>query len=461
MNLLNNALSGSLAAQAALSATSQNIANMSTIGYSRQGALLVTAGATQSGTVSAGNGVVVSSLLRFSDSYTSQQMWRSASSLGQYQTGQPYLTQIEQVMGDDTSNISNGLDDFLSALNAASVDPTSSPLRQQVITSAQSLAQRVNNLNGVMSNQLASMRQQRASTVSQINDLSAGIAALNQKIAASQATQVNASALIDARDRQVDTLAGLVGIQVVNQPGGAINVSLSGGQPLVAGSSAGTLSILGQPDGSQTLSVVFAKETFVLSGNGLSGQLGGLNDYEKNILLPLKQSIADIAGQLSTAVNATLASGFGLSGSAGGPLFVFDAAGVTGMLSIAPGVEAGSLGFSSDPATPGNSDKLLGLIGLWQQPITVSSLGSAPVLLGDANVQLLGQLGTASQRNQASMATAQTVRQQSEATWASVSGVNSDEEAVNLVQYQQMYQANMKVIAVAGSLFDATLAMLA
>jgi len=37
--------------------------------------------------------------------------------------------------------------------------------------------------------------------------------------------------------------------------------------------------------------------------------------------------------------------------------------------------------------------------------------------------------------------------------------VNKDEEAINLVEFQNMYQANMKVIAVANTLFDATLAL--
>jgi flagellar hook-associated protein 1 FlgK len=32
---------------------------------------------------------------------------------------------------------------------------------------------------------------------------------------------------------------------------------------------------------------------------------------------------------------------------------------------------------------------------------------------------------------------------------------------VNLVEYQNMYQANMKVMSVANALFDATLAMMA
>ncbi|WP_230369550.1 flagellar basal body rod C-terminal domain-containing protein [Paludibacterium denitrificans] len=47
-----------------------------------------------------------------------------------------------------------------------------------------------------------------------------------------------------------------------------------------------------------------------------------------------------------------------------------------------------------------------------------------------------------------------------EQDWKSTSGVNQDEEAMNLVQYQQMYQANLKVITVANQLLTATLDMI-
>ncbi len=40
MSIIYNALSGALAAQAGLAATSQNVANVMTPGYTRQGALL-------------------------------------------------------------------------------------------------------------------------------------------------------------------------------------------------------------------------------------------------------------------------------------------------------------------------------------------------------------------------------------------------------------------------------------
>ena len=457
MSIINNALSGSLAAQAALNATSQNVANVMTPGYTRQGVLLAAVKPARSG-ISAGDGVEVSSLTRFSDSYKSQQLWRAASGVGQYNTSQPYLTQLEQVLSDQNAGLNSGLDAFFGALNAASVEPTSSPLRQQVITTGEAMAQRFNSVNQVLSNQRLSVQQQRSAAVNQVNTLSTDVAALNKQIAAAQATGVNASGLIDERDTKIDSLAGLVGVQVVDQPDGTRSVALRSGQPLVVGSLASTVSVASQVDGSQVLNLSFAKESFKLVSSGLGGQLGGLDDLERNVLVPTMQSVTGMASQLSSAFNTQLASGFAMDGSPGKPLFLFDASSVTGMLKINPGIASQDLGFSSSATLPGDSGNLAALISMQHAAVALPNLGT--VSLGDAVTQMVGNLGMISQQNQTSLKTAQTVRSQSEDSWASTSGVNQDEEAMNLVQYQQMYKSNMKVIAVANELFNSTLAML-
>ena len=46
-----------------------------------------------------------------------------------------------------------------------------------------------------------------------------------------------------------------------------------------------------------------------------------------------------------------------------------------------------------------------------------------------------------------------------ESSISSTSGVNSDEEAANLLIYQAAYEANAKVITVAGELFDTLMSM--
>jgi flagellar hook-associated protein 1 FlgK len=452
MSIISNALSGSIAAQAALNAASQNIANLQTAGYTRQGVLLSSLGAGV-GVRSAGNGVEVSALLRFADAYKSQQMWRAASDQGARSQTQPYLTQLERVMGDDASSISNGIDGFFAALNASAVDPTSTPLRQQIVTSADAMAQRFNSISTVMSNQLLSVQQQRAAIVPQANTTLANIAALNQRISTSTASGTNVSSLMDARDQLIDGLASQMGIEVLDQPDGSRNVSLKSGQPLVIGSIAGTLSSNMTNTGEQTLSLDFAKSTYTLDPVSIGGQMGGLGDFEQNTLKPLQQSLQDMATQLTSKVNAQLALGKTMTGAVGGPLLAY----ANGKLSITPGFNAKDLALSLT-GQAGDSGNLQKLIDIKNQPITVSWVGS--VLMSDADTQLVGKLGIYSQQNQALLKTANTVRSQAIDDWKSTSGVNKDEEAMSLVEFQNMYQANMKVISVANTLFDATLQMM-
>ena len=456
MSIINNALTGSLAAQAALNTTSQNIANLQTKGYTRQGVLL-TAVAPGIGTMAPGYGVKVSSLLRFSDSYKTQQLWRANSDLGRYTQTQPYMTQLERVMGDDKTSLSNGIDKFFAALNAAGVDPTSSPLRQQVVTAADALAQSFNSIYAVTRNQQLSVVQQRESIVPQFNTLVKNIASLNERIQTAGALGTNTSALVDERDQQIDQLANFAAIEVLEQPDGTRTVSLKGGQPLVLGRVAGTMNI-DTSSGSPVLTVNFAGSDFPLDDTKLGGQLGGLGDYEKNTLLPLQRSIYDMADQMSQKINTQLAAGSdGVNPVGSGmALFSFNPTGFGGLLEVTPGFKASDLAFSAD-GTPGDSGNLQAVIDIKNQALNLTSIGS--VLLGDADTQLVGKLGIDSAQNQALLKTSTTIRQQSEDDWASTSSVNKDEEAINLVEYQNMYQANMKVIAVANQLFDSTLAM--
>lgn len=458
MSTIHNALSGALAAQAGLHTTSQNVANVMTEGYTRQGVLLGAVMPGRGGAYAAGDGVQVSSLLRFSDTYKSLQMWTAGSTLGQRSAAQPYLTQLEQVMGNEDASINRGMDEFFGALNAASVEPSSGPLRQQVVVAADALAKRVNSLQSLLATQRASVYGQRSASVDQVNSTVADIAMLNQKIVSSQSGNTNASGLIDERDRKIDQLAKFVGIQVVDQPNGARSVSLRGGQPLVVGNEYSKMSVTLTVGGTQELSLDFGNESFKILPGNVGGQMGGLDDFEVRTLNPMRDSIRDLASEVATRFNTTLGAGFKPSGAAGTPLFVFDPASAANMLSVTPGFLGSDLAFSVDAAQPGNSDNLLALLAIRNQPVPISALGS--VLLGDTYTQLVGRLGMDSQQNQVQLETAETVRLQSEESWKTTSGVNQDEEAVNLMQYQQMYQANMKVVGVANELFEATLAIM-
>lgn len=456
MTMINNALSGALAAQIALSATSHNVANLQTKGYTRQSALFMAVGPDASGR-SAGNGVQVTSLLRFSDNYKTQAMWRANSEQGMYSQSQAYLTQLESVMGDTSASLSAGLDDFFKAINAVAGDPGSTPLRQQVLTAANLLGERFNGMNNLFNSQLTSVRQQRGALVDSANSDIATIARLNQQIAETQAGGVSASSLIDARDLAIDTLSSKMALEVSDNPNGTRDVSLKSGQALVIGSMHGTLKAAATADSPQVFSISFANSTFALDASKMGGQIGGLTQFEINTLMPLQKDIDELAEHIATTVNAQLALGFTAPGVAGTPLFVYTPGSGANMLKTVEGFKAQDLAFSGDglPGDTGNLQKLAALKG---KPVTLSGIGT--VLLSDANTQLLGKLAVDSKLNKASLKTTETVRTQTIDNWQSTSGVNEDEEAVNLVEFKRMYDANMRVISVANSLFDSILAMM-
>ena len=456
MTIINNALSGALAAQLALSATSHNIANLQTKGYTRQSALLMTVGPDASGR-SAGNGVQVTSLLRFSDNYKTQAMWRANSEQGMYSQSQPYLTQLESVMSDASASLSAGIDDFFKAINAVAGDPGSTPLRQQVLTAAGLMGERFNGLNNVFNSQLTSVRQQRSALVDSANVDIATIARLNKQITETQAGGVSASSLIDARDQAIDDLSSKMALEVSDNGDGSRDVSLKSGQALVIGSMSGTLKAAPTADSPQAFSISFANSTFVLDASKMGGQLGGLTQFELNTLLPLQQDVDELAEQIATMVNDQLAAGVTAPGVPGAPLFVYTPGGGANMLKTAALFKAQDLAFSSD-GTPGDTGNLQKLAALKSKPITLTNIGT--VLLSDADTQMLGKLAVDSKINKASLKTTETVRIQAISDWQSTSGVNEDEEAVKLVEFQRMYQANMQVISIANSLFDATLAMM-
>jgi flagellar hook-associated protein 1 FlgK len=85
-------------------------------------------------------------------------------------------------------------------------------------------------------------------------------------------------------------------------------------------------------------------------------------------------------------------------------------------------------------------------------------LDNGTASLTDATNRLVGSVGVATRQAQSSRDAQEVVKQEAVDARDSLSGVNLDEEAANLLRYQQAYQAAAQLIAVAGSLFDTLLA---
>nr|WP_303622994.1 flagellar hook-associated protein FlgK [Stutzerimonas xanthomarina] len=445
--------SGVRASQIALSATGQNIANVNTPGFSRLAPDLHSLGGQTS--VSVGGGVQVSSIRRLSNDFQNQQLWRASTDKNYFNTNQQYLTALEGLIDSEGSSVSVGLDNFFAALSEASSTPESIALRQQIIGEAKQLAQRFNGLNSNIGTQLNALQGQRVAMTSEINGLSGNIAELNAQIREMESSGRDTATLRDYRDNLVKDLSQYAGIRVQEAADGTLNVSLANGQPLVAGATAGQLKINANLAGEQEMTLVFAKTTFPLNQQGIGGSLGGLYDMEYGALRPAQRDLHDMASAVATMVNDALSGGFDLNGNPGQPLFSYNAGSTSGMLAV-NALGASELAFSGTAGEVGNNKTLLTMLELKSAGVTVAG---ETVPLNDAYAGLVGRVASASRQNQADLRAATTVAEQAQAQRDSVSAVNLDEEAVNLMAYEQAYQANMKVISTSNDLFNAVLAM--
>lgn len=453
MSSLNNiALSGVRAAQVAIATTGQNIANVNTPGFSRLNT--VSQSLSGPGGLNVGGGVEISSIRRMASDFQNQQLWRATTEQNYFSARQDYLTAMEALMSGEGSSISIGLDQFFAALSEASATPNSIALRQQVVAEAGNLAQRFNGLSSNLNAQVLALQEQRTAMTAEINGLTDNIAKLNKKIVETEAVKGDTTALRDHRDTLVGDLAKFASIRVNETPDGGLNISLSNGQPLVSGISAGQLEISVLMNGEQEISLSFLGTTFPLKQDNFGGAFGGLYDTEYNQLRPTMHSLHEMADQFASAINSTLVTGFDLAGNPGTALLSYDPLSTTRLLQV-NNLTPEQLAFSSAAGETGNNEVLLNLLSIKNQNISVN--GSS-VSLNDAYTGLLGKVASDSRQNQADLKSTTTVTQQAQAQRDSVSAVSLDEEAVNLMTYQQAYQANMKVIATANQLFDDMLA---
>ena len=87
----------------------------------------------------------------------------------------------------------------------------------------------------------------------------------------------------------------------------------------------------------------------------------------------------------------------------------------------------------------------------------VGVLDNGVTTVGKAYSQLIAQVGTAGASANTALSAQQSILDQATAAQQSVAGVNLDEEAANLLRFQQAYSASAQVITTANSIFQSLL----
>ena len=115
-SLINNAMSGLAAAQAALNSASNNISSYNVAGYTRQTTIMAQANSTLGAGGWVGNGVYVSGVQREYDSFITNQLRAAQNQSSGLTTRYEQMSKIDNLLSSKTSSISTSMQDFFTSL---------------------------------------------------------------------------------------------------------------------------------------------------------------------------------------------------------------------------------------------------------------------------------------------------------------------------------------------------------
>jgi flagellar hook-associated protein 1 FlgK len=317
-------LSALLAQQRALATTSNNVANASTPGYTRQRTELSERPAEQMGNFFVGTGVTTGQNRRITDDLMLEQVRTASAGSKRADTIADLATTLDDLLGSDNTGLNATLQSFTNALQGVANDPSSLAARQALLSEAGSTVARFQGLDQRMSTISDEVRSRVSADADQISALGASIAAVNQQVL--EAGPNTPPDLLDKRDQMLEDLSGLVQVSVSQQSDGTIGVFIGSGQALVLGTTAAKLvATNGTEDPSQPQLVLRSGTapdvaiTQFLSG----GELGGLLDFNREMLAPARSEVGRVAVGLADAVNTASKNGMDLDGQLGGNFFSF------------------------------------------------------------------------------------------------------------------------------------------
>lgn len=327
MNLMFLARSGLSSAQAGLSIVGNNLNNALTPGYSRQTLLLGEAGGKATSYGFFGYGVQIDGVQRAYDGFINNQVRNSNSEFSALGSRYQNVSQIDDMFGDTSNNISKAFGGIFEAMQKMSSNPSGIAERQETYAQFNSISYKFRNDSKTLDGLEKSTNTQISQSVDDINSCAQQLANINSEIDKIYAqTGTLPADLLDQRDLLLDKLSGQVDIRVnENRETGRVDVTLANGLTLVNGDKAYALEARPSPSNPNITEVAYIDA----SGNALlldeqkftGGKLGGLFEFRNNDLVTARNELNQLALQMANEFNTVNALGYDADGNPGGDIF--------------------------------------------------------------------------------------------------------------------------------------------
>jgi flagellar hook-associated protein 1 FlgK len=445
------ALSGLGAEQGALQATTNNVANVNTPGYSRQVPNLVSSDPVIVDPLTLGTGVTLRSIDSIRDPILESRIQQETQTQGQLGALVSALQQTQVKFTTGSGDIGTAISNFFNSVNQLSTSPTDLSVRQGVLTSAGNLATAFNVVANGLTAQRGNLDLSVVQTVGQINQLTTQIAQLNGQISSLENVGESAGSFVDQRTQLIDKLSSLVDVSVIPSDN-TLTLTTTNGTPLVSGQKSFQLQTQTDPSGVQH---VFAQGSDITS-KIVAGQLGGLLGARDRQIPAIQAQLDTLAAGLANAANTVQTGGYDLNGNPTTLVDLFNppplsGTGAAATLSVAI-IDPSLIAASSD-GTAGNNANAEALYALRNQAVISNQTPTnyySGIVFGVGNATA----SATAEQNASSLVLRQLNDQR-----ASVSGVSLDQEAANMVLYQRAYSASAQIISAINAMMQTVINM--
>ncbi len=310
----------------ALEVTSHNVANVSTEGYSRQRAVIVSNAPGVAGNGFQGSGSSVQTVERTYSEYYQSQLVVAESLKSRYEEQLSLSQQVEGVVASNDEGVQEFMSRFFDSLQSLSNNPTSNTSRQLVLDEASSLESHVGNLTSVLGEGKNQLNNQIHDIVNEINVHTQTIKELNGRIEyAIKTTGQQPNDLMDQRDQAIVELSRYVDIKQYENDDGTMDVYTANGRlPLISGNTLTKLEAAPseyRADGRTEVYYRIGDERREIGSLISGGKLGGILDYRTNMLDQAQLDLGLTLNGMVASMNWQHYQGYDLNGEAGGHFF--------------------------------------------------------------------------------------------------------------------------------------------
>ncbi len=442
-DLLSIGASGVRTYQTALTTTSENIANAGNTSYVRRTPSIneIVGGNGWNTSSPNGKGASASTILRSGNEYADQSLRTASADLSRTQTGSVWLERIESALG--SGGLSSRMTAFFAAGTALQADPSSTALRAGMLSAGSSVADAFGVTARALDGAAAELDGQAGQATAELTRLNQAMLKVNQGLVRTAPGTSAMAGLMDQRDDILQQMSALSDISVSMDTAGRATVRAGGANgPVLVDPRDASEVVYGRTGGNVGIAVRRPGADVALydpDGGSLAGMVEGAQRIAAN-----RDALQRVATDLTTTVNDLQAQGEDLKAVKGTDFFEANAKDATDFK-----VKLGSGDLIAAARTGGGSRDASNLAQLNTARATKGFEGSVQALVTD---------NAATLKQRRLVGDAQTaIRDGAITTRSELTGVNLDNEAVDLLKFQQAYQASSRVIQVAKETFQSIL----